>query len=402
MNKTALLLFLLAWMAGAAVSAPPYPVKPIRFIVPFTAGGGSDVMARLLGQALSARLGVAVVVDNRDGASTIVGTDIAAKSPPDGYTLYLGNNSSFAINPALAYAVNPGIFGHLPYDAMRDFSPITLIAKAPFALVVNPAVPAVDLRQLIELARARPGQFNYASGGIGVAPHLAGELLKNMAKIDIVLVTYRGAAQMMTAVMGGEVQMTFTNIATALPQIRAGKLRAIAVTGLQRSSALPDIQTIDEVNGLKGYEAGVWYGVVAPANTPRDIIARLNLEIRQVMQDAKLRERLGAAGVQSVAELAGLANGAHARVAGIVVTRQRPATASGVTFLTLEDESGHINVIVWRELGRQQRQELVHAQLLEVRGELQRESGVTHLIAGRLTDRSRLLGALLPRSRDFH
>ncbi len=301
MNKFLLMTFAIAAFLNHDVQSQPYPSKPIRFIVPFSAGGGNDVLARLIGQGLTSRLGVSIVVDNRDGASTIIGTEIAAKSPPDGYTIYMGNNSSLAINPALSLATNPGIFKKLPYDAVKDFAPIVAVAKAPFVLVVNPAVPVKNAKELIELARSQPGKLNYASGGVGISTHLAGELLKNMAKIDIVLVTYRGASQMMAAVVGGEVQMTFTNIVSSLPQIKSGRLRAIAVTGLQRSVALPDVQTVEESSGLKGYEAGVWYGVLAPAKTPADIVLKLNATITQVLNDNKVRDRIVSDGANTIA-----------------------------------------------------------------------------------------------------
>ena len=268
--------------------AQSYPVKPIRYVVPFPLGGGNDILAREIGQHLSVLLGKAVVVENKAGASTIIGTDFVAKAAPDGYTILMGNNSALAITPSL--------FEKLPYDPLRDFAPVTLLASVPFVILVHPSVPAKSLSELIELARARPGQLHFASAGVGISTHLAGELLKTMAKINIVHIPYKGAGPALTDTIGGQVQMTVTNLVSSIPHMKAGRLRALAVTGTARSSAMPDLPTVDEAGNLKGYEASAWYGIVAPAKTPREIVNRLNAEVNRTLNIVQVRERLNADG----------------------------------------------------------------------------------------------------------
>ena len=278
---------LLALVAEPAL-AQNYPVKPIRYVVPFPPGGGNDILAREIGQHLSVLLGKAVVVENKAGASTIIGTDFVAKAAPDGYTILMGNNSALAINASL--------FEKLPYDPIRDFAPVTLLASVPFVILVHPSVPAKSLLELIDLARARPGQLHFASAGVGISTHLAGELLKTMAKINIVHIPYKGAGPALTDTIGGQVQMTVTNLVSSIPHMKAGRLRALAVTGTARSSAMPDLPTVEEAGNLKGYEASAWYGIVVPAKTPREIINRLNAEVNRTLNIAQVRERLNADG----------------------------------------------------------------------------------------------------------
>lgn len=273
---------------SANAAGQDYPAKPIRYIVPFPPGGGNDVLARELGAHLSEVLGQPVVIDNRAGASTIIGTEMAAKSPSDGYTILMGNNSALAINVAL--------FKKLPYDAVKDFAPVSLLASAPFVLLIHPAVKAKTVKELVVLALAQPGRLHFASAGTGISTHLAGELFKTLAKIDIVHVPYRGSGPALTETMGGQVEMLFNNVVSSLPYIKAGRLRPLGVTSTSRSAALPEIPTVEEAGGLKGYEAGVWYGVVAPANTPKTIIAKLNAAFTQVLVNPRVRERLNADG----------------------------------------------------------------------------------------------------------
>ena len=275
-------------LVAAPAIAQSYPVKPIRYVVPFPPGGGNDILAREIGQHLSVLLGKAVVVENKAGASTIIGTDFVAKAAPDGYTILMGNNSALAITPSL--------FEKLPYDPLRDFAPVTLLASVPFVILVHPSVPAKSLSELIELARARPGQLHFASAGVGISTHLAGELLKTMAKINIVHIPYKGAGPALTDTIGGQVQMTVTNLVSSIPHMKAGRLRALAVTGTARSSAMPDLPTVDEAGNLKGYEASAWYGIVAPAKTPREIVNRLNAEVNRTLNIVQVRERLNADG----------------------------------------------------------------------------------------------------------
>ena len=233
----------------AAHAQPAYPQKPIRMVVPFPPGGGTDILARLFGQKMSETLGQQIIIDNRGGAGGTIGTDIAAKAAPDGYTLILVSGS---------HAINASLYPKLPYDSVNDFAPITQIATSPGILVVNPSLPVKSVKDLIALARAKPGQINYASAGSGTPPHLAGELFRVMAKIDMVHVPYKGNAPAFTAVIGGQVSLIFPTMPSAMPFIKSGKLRPIAVTSAKRSPAAPDIPTIAE-SGLPGYEATSWY-----------------------------------------------------------------------------------------------------------------------------------------------
>lgn len=270
-----------------AANAQTYPIKPIRFVVPFTAGGGSDLVARTVAQKLTEALGQSVIVDNRAGAAGTIGTDIVAKSPPDGHTLLLGSNGPLAINPHL--------YVKLPYDAVRDFAPVSLVTVMPFLLVTHPSLPVRSVKELIALAKARPGQLNYGSPGSGSTTHLANELLKSMTGIQITHVPYKGVAPAAIDLISGQVQMMSGDLSTLLPHVKAGKMRGLAVTAARRSSLLPDMPTISE-SGVAGYDASGWFGVLVPAGTPQAIVGRLNASIVKGISSPDARERLGAFG----------------------------------------------------------------------------------------------------------
>ena len=277
-----------AAQAPATSSGQAYPVKPIRLVVPFPAGASSDVVGRMLGQKLSEQLGQQVVVDNRAGAGGNLGIAIAAKSPPDGYTIVLATAS---------IAVSASIYSNPGYDAVRDLAPVARLTTIPNVLLVHPSVPAKTLRQFINLARARPGKLNFGSGGAGTTNHLANELLKHLEKIDMVHIPYKGVTQAMTAMMGGEVDEVVMPVTTAIPQVRAGKVRALAVLTDQRVATLPDVPTGKEA-GVPGFMMPLWYGMFAPAATPRDIVLRLNRELVRVLEAPDMRERLTVQGVE--------------------------------------------------------------------------------------------------------
>jgi tripartite-type tricarboxylate transporter receptor subunit TctC len=277
-------------MATASV-AQTYPTKALRLIVPFAPGGGNDTVARSIAQQISIGLGQPVVVDNRAGAGGVVGADAAAKSAPDGYTLFLGGVGS--------HAVNPSIYPNLPYDPVRDFAPVCLIASAPSVLVVNQGLSARTLAELTALAKASPGKLNYATNGNGSSSHLATVLYETMAGVQMVHVPYKGFSPALTDILSGQVQLMFNSIVALVPQIKAGKVRALAVTSRARSSLLPEVPTLAE-SGLTGYEAGSWYGILAPAGTPRDIIMRLNAEIVRAVRQPELRERLAGEGADPI------------------------------------------------------------------------------------------------------
>jgi len=285
----ALLLALLAFAAVAA--AQDYPRKPLRLIVPFSPGGGNDTVARAIGSQLAAQLGQPVLIDNRAGAGGIVGAELAAHSAPDGYTLFLGGVGSLA--------VNPNLHAHLPYDALKDFAPITLLASAPSVLVAHPSIPAATIQAFTAYARANPGKLNYASNGNGSSAQLAAVLYESMAGVRMVHVPYKGLAPALVDLLAGQVQLMFSSMVAILPHIKAGRLRALAVTGRERSALLPEVPTLAE-SGLPGYEAGSWYGILAPAGTPAPIVARLHEELVRALQDPQVRERLAAEGAQTV------------------------------------------------------------------------------------------------------
>jgi tripartite-type tricarboxylate transporter receptor subunit TctC len=269
-----------------------FPGKPVRFVVGFTPGGPSDILARALGQKLGERWNQQVVIENRPGAGGNVAAEAVARSAPDGYTWLLGNNSILATNQTL--------YGRLGYDPVKDFAPVSLVAVQPNILVVNPAVPANSVAELISLARKHPGKLNYASSGSGAAAHLAGELFKTMAGVDLVHVPYKGAQPALTDVIAGQVQIMFATSASVIPFIKAGKLRALAVTTARRSPSVPELPTVSEA-GVPGFEAITWHGVVVPAATPAPRIERLNRDIVGVLALPDLRERLAALGAEVMA-----------------------------------------------------------------------------------------------------
>jgi len=282
----AALIAVLAVVAGGG-SAQNYPTRPIRLVVPFPAGGTTDILAREVGRRLSVSLGQPVVIDNRPGAAGNIGSDLVAKSAPDGYTLLMCTVST--------HAINPNLYAKLPYDHVKDFAPVILVAGVPNVLEVTPALPVNSVSDLIKLAKEKPGQINFASSGSGTSIHLSGELFKTMAGVDMTHIPYKGSAPAIADLMGGQVQVMFDNLPSSLQQIKAGKLRAIAVTSAQRAPALPDVPTIAE-SGLPGFEATSWFGIVAPAGTPPAIIARINADVNQWLQSPDAREELLAQG----------------------------------------------------------------------------------------------------------
>jgi len=251
-----------------------YPDRPIRIIVPFAPGGGVDIMARLIGDFISKDLGTPVIIDNKPGAGTIVGTQAAASSAPDGYTLMLGSTP---------FAINQSINAHLPYDSFKAFTPVALIARSFDIVVVNPKLPFTSRQDVVAYAKANPGKLNFGSPGIGSSPHLAGELFKNLAHVDITHVPYKGSAPAITDLLGGQIQMIFSTVPAAASYVHAGQLRAIAVTSPQRSAAYPDLPTVAEA-GLTGYVVEGWYGLYAPAGTAPDIVKVLNASVAKAIQ----------------------------------------------------------------------------------------------------------------------
>ncbi len=274
----------------SAVHAQAYPQKPVRLVVPFAPGGTTDILARLVGQKLTPVLGQTVFVENRPGANGAVGSELVAKSAPDGYTLIMGYLGSLAINPHL--------YSKLPYDSVRDFAPVTLVAATAQAIVVHPALPPSCV-ELIALAKRQRGQITYASAGIGSPSHLAGELFKMMAGVDIVHVPYKGSGAVMSDLIGGHVAMSFGGLAAAMPHVKSGRLRLLAVTTARRSSAVPQVPTVAE-SGVPGFDVSSWFGVLAPAATPRDAIDRLHVEIARVLAAKDVKERLAADGAEPV------------------------------------------------------------------------------------------------------
>jgi tripartite-type tricarboxylate transporter receptor subunit TctC len=281
-----------ACMAAAlacAVHAEDYPSRPVRVVVPFAPGGPNDLIVRLVAPKLTESLGQPFLVENRAGAGGNIGTDYVAKSAPDGYTLLSVGPGSLIINP---------LMGKVPYDPSRDFAPVTLMARAPNALVANPSLPARSVKELIELARARPGAINYGSGGNGSTPHLSAALFAAMAGIELTHVPYKGTAPATADLIGGRVQIAFLGIPAVLPHARSGRLRVLAVTGSSRSPELPGVPTVDE-SGVRGYEVSPWYGLLAPAGTPRAIVTRLAAETTRIARTAEMRGKLAAQGAEA-------------------------------------------------------------------------------------------------------
>jgi tripartite-type tricarboxylate transporter receptor subunit TctC len=282
---------LAALAISLAAHAQGYPAKPVRMIVAYPPGGGTDIVGRVVAQKLGESLGHSVVVENRGGASGNIGTEFAARAAPDGYTILMGNVAPNAINVSL--------FKSLPFDPVADLVPVSLVASTPNILVVHPSTPARTVKELIALAKAKPGVLNFASAGVGSSSHLAGELFHILAGADIVHVPYKGAGPAMVDVLSGQIQLYFATMPAAMPHVKSGKLAPIAVTSARRSPALPDLPTIAEA-GVPGYEASTWYGVLAPAHTAQAVVARLHGEIVRVLADAALRERLADQGFEPV------------------------------------------------------------------------------------------------------
>jgi tripartite-type tricarboxylate transporter receptor subunit TctC len=280
-------LFLLA--AAATVQAQPaYPARPIRFIVPYTPGGLGDSFARAVGEELAKRMGQPVVIDNRPGASQAIGAEATAKAPPDGHTIFMGTQSGLVINTIARKS--------LPYDPVRDLAPVTMLFTTPLYLVVHPSVPAHSVKELIALARARPGKLTFASIGNGSSQHLAGEMLRARAKVDILHVPYKGSSPAMADLLGGQVDMMFEGGVSSLPHVRSGKLRALATTGRKRADAMPELPTMAE-SGVTDFEFTVWFALIVPAATPRPIIERLNREVGEVLRTRELKDKFAPAGI---------------------------------------------------------------------------------------------------------
>jgi tripartite-type tricarboxylate transporter receptor subunit TctC len=276
-------LVVAATAAASMAAAQTYPDKPVKLIIPYPAGAGVDIVARMIAPRVSEGLGQPIVIENRAGAGAIIGVDAVAKAPPDGYTLGMADAGPLAINPA--------IYPQLPYDPMRDLAPVVLVSTLPTILIAHPSLNVTSVGELLALARQKPGTINFASGGTGTANHLAMELFKSQAGIDIVHVPYKGTAPALTGVLTGNPSIMFSNLLSAGPLIKAGKVRALAIASKQRTSALPDLPTIAEA-GVPGYEFQGWFGIVAPAATPAPIVDRLNREFRRVLESPEIRQRL--------------------------------------------------------------------------------------------------------------
>lgn len=277
-----------AWAQGAA----NYPSRPVRYIVGYTPGGTADILARAVSQRLNEAWGQPVVVENRAGAGTNIGTEVAAKSAPDGYTLFM---------PTVANAINATLYPKLAYDPIRDFTYITNFAKVPGIVVVHPSIPVKNAKELIALARAHPNQLRHGSTGVGSPHHLAGELFKAMAGVKMIHIPYKGASPALTDVVGGHIEVYFGAMVSVLPHVKSGRLRALGVTSLKRVAAVPDVATIDE-QGLKGYETGSWFGMAVPAGTPRDIVNKLHNEAVRIIALPEIRDRMSAEGAEFVGD----------------------------------------------------------------------------------------------------
>ena len=283
-HRSAWVLLCAAWlMTPVQTFAQQYPARPIRLVLGFAPGGASDTMARTVGTRLSEGLGQAVVIDNRPGAGGNIAAEIVAHSAPDGYTMLLGNNGILAINVSL--------YPKIGFDPVKDFAPVVLVASQPNILVVNPSVPVESVKALVALARSKPGQLNYASPGAGTTGHLAADLFKTLAGVDMVVIPFKGGGPAVLAVISGECQFTFATALSVQPQVKAGKVRALAVTTAKRFASFPNLPTVAEA-GVPGFDAITWHGIVVPARTPQTVIARLNREFNKLLQAADMRERL--------------------------------------------------------------------------------------------------------------
>jgi tripartite-type tricarboxylate transporter receptor subunit TctC len=288
---TSLLFLAAALTAAPAALAQTYPTKTVRMIVAFPPGGTTDILARATAQKLTEAFGQQVVIDNRPGAGGNIGTELVARSPADGYTLLASPGSTLTSNPA--------VYAKVPFDTVRDFAPVTIIAEVPNVLIVHPSLPVKTVKELIALAKTRPGQLAYASTGAGQSTHLSAELFKQMARVDMIHVPYKGSAPALTDMVAGQVTVMFDNMPSCLPFVKAGRLKAIAVTSTKRSPTTPELPTVAEA-ALPGFDVTVWFSVLAPANTPRDIVARLNGEIVKALKAPDMRERLSQQGAEPV------------------------------------------------------------------------------------------------------
>jgi tripartite-type tricarboxylate transporter receptor subunit TctC len=283
------LLFAVLVLAGSAARAE-YPEKTVRIVVPYPPGGFNDTLGRIVAQKLTEAWGQPAVIENRPGGGTLIGTDSVAKAPPDGYTLLV---------VAFPFAVNPSLYAKLPYDTVKDFAPLLLAGQTPNLLVVNPAVPIHSVKELIAAAKAKPGSLSYGSTGSGSSNHLSMELFRTMTGVDLVHVPYKGSAPMVTDLLGGHVHVAFDNTPNVLPQVKAGKLRALAITSATRSAMVPDVPTVAEA-GVPGYEVGVWFGIVAPAGTPPAVVAKLNAELNRMLTLPDVKQKFADQGVEPV------------------------------------------------------------------------------------------------------
>ncbi|MBC8120042.1 MAG: tripartite tricarboxylate transporter substrate binding protein [Burkholderiaceae bacterium] len=276
-------------LIGISVQAQPYPNKPIRIVVPYPPGGTSDILARALGQKLTDALGQPVVVENKPGANGNLGADLVAKSPPDGYTLLLADIGAIAISPSLY---------KLPFDPVTDFAPVTMVAYSPHILVVHPSVPVSNTKELITLAKSKPGKLNFAASSVGSAPHLAGIEFASRAGVDWAYIPYKGGAQAITDMAGGQADVMFNGMLATYPHVKSGKLKILAVSSGKRMSAIPDVPTVAESAGLTGFQTGSWQGILAPLNTPKDIISRLSSEVTKILNTPEMTERLAVQGAE--------------------------------------------------------------------------------------------------------
>ena len=275
---------------GQRAWAQDYPSKPIRFVIPYPAGGPTDILGRVVGQKLSENIGQPVVIENKPGASGMIGAEQVARAKPDGYTILVN---------ASIHVINPSLYSKMAFDAVKDFAPVTQLASVPLVLVVSPSVPANSVGELIGLAKASPGKLNFASSGVGAAPHLAGELLKSMTGTDIVHVPYKGSSPAITDVVAGHVTMMIDSMPSSMGQVKAGNLKVLGVSTAKRTPALPDVPTIAE-SGVPGFDVATWYGVWAPAGTPGDIVGKLQAEIAKVLQQPEIREKYADLGAEPV------------------------------------------------------------------------------------------------------
>ncbi len=279
-----------SWNAAAQAASTHYPNKPLRLIVPFAPGGSNDIMARIIGQKIGESVAQQVVIDNRGGASGIIGTDLAAKAAPDGYTLLM---------MSLTLAVNPSLFKKLPYDTNKDLAPVSLVASAPLILVVHPALPVKTVKDFVAHAKANPGKLNFGSGGPGTTPHLAGEMLKSMAGLQMTHVPYKGGGPALADLVGGQLQLMLENIPSTLPHVKSGRLRVLALSGLKRSALVPEVPTLDEA-GLKGYDIVGWNGFFVPAGTAHVIVSKLHAETLKALALPDIKDRLSGMGAEGV------------------------------------------------------------------------------------------------------